>query len=149
MTIEPPIYRTSPTSAVVCNASKQHGSATNLLCVQKPGLIHQAEHLRLRVVLQVFVGMKQMRKETMLSVAGPLKIEHVKFAAGLEDAPRLAQRLHSLAGRKMMKHKSRENAVKRFVRIGKFIGESLIELNGYLFPSCFMFGSLERFCIGV
>lgn len=93
--------------------------------------------------------MKYPCKQTVRSVARALEVQHVKFAARFEDAPRLTQHRHSLVSRKVMKHKSREDSVKGPVGIRKLICKSLIKLYLQPFASCLSLCSRQRFAIRI
>src|SRR5438046_9234345 len=76
---------------VIRNASKEHASATDLLRICKASLPHQAKDSALGIVFHTIAGVEQVGEEAVRAVLRAFEVEHVKLAAGFEDAPHRPQ----------------------------------------------------------
>src|SRR5205807_4631891 len=91
-------------SPVVRNASKEHASTTDLLRICKASLAHQTKDSALGIVFHAIAGVKQVSQEAMRGVLGAFEVEHVKLAAGLEDAAHRTHRLPFFVRREVVEH---------------------------------------------
>jgi hypothetical protein len=97
---------------VVCNASKEHASAANLLWICKTNLAgvllafvpHEAKDSALGIVFHAVAGVKQAGQKAVCTVLRAFEIEHVKLVARFEDAPRRTQRLPFFVGAPCFDH---------------------------------------------
>src|SRR5207249_6040424 len=115
---------------VIRNASKEHASTTGLLRICKASLAHQTKDSALGIVFHAIAGVKQVSQEALRGVLGAFEVEHVKLAAGLEDAAHRTHRLPFFIRREVVEHKRRQHAIEPRLRIRKLVSKSLIELDG-------------------
>src|SRR5437016_2874281 len=115
---------------VIRNASKEHASTTGLLRICKASLAHQTKDSALGIVFHAIAGVKQVSQEAMRGVLGAFEVEHVKLAAGLEDAAHRTHRLPFFVRREVVEHERRKYAIEPRLGIRKLVSKSLIELDG-------------------
>src|SRR5437762_14015636 len=96
---------------VIRNASKEHASAADLLRICKASLPHQAKDSALGIVFHTIAGVEQVGEEAVRAVLRAFEVEHVKLAAGFEDAPHRTQCLPFFVRLEMVEHERRENAI--------------------------------------
>ena len=89
---------------VIRNASKEHASTTGLLRICKASLAHQTKDSALGIVFHAIAGVKQVSQEALRGVLGAFEVEHVKLAAGFEDAPHRTQCLPFFVRLEMVEH---------------------------------------------
>src|SRR5262249_20253893 len=93
---------------VVCDAQKEHRSAADHSGISKLSLAHESENSVLGVVAETMARVKPAGQEARLAGRRSSQIEHVKGAAGFEDAPDLTQCLLLLVLLEVMEHKGGE-----------------------------------------
>src|SRR5438309_1929002 len=136
-------------SPVVRNASKEHASATDLLRICKASLPHQAKDSALGIVFHTIAGVEQVGEEAVRAVLRAFEVEHVKLAAGFEDAPHRTQCLPFFVRLEMVEHERRENAIEPRLGIRKLVSKSLIELDGDRCSRGLASGAGESLGIGI
>src|SRR5207245_11136953 len=77
------------------------------------------------------------------------EVEHVKLAAGFEDAPHRTKCRTVFVRLEMMEHERRENAIEPRLGIRKLVSKSLIELDGDRCSRGLASGAGESLGIGV
>src|SRR5437016_4250024 len=134
---------------VIRNASKEHASTTGLLRICKASLAHQTKDSALGIVFHAIAGVKQVSQEAMRGVLGAFEVEHVKLAAGLEDAAHRTHRLPFFVRREVVEHERRKYAIEPRLGIRKLVSKSLIELDGDPCARCFASGAGQSLGVGI
>src|SRR5213593_3347151 len=134
---------------VIRNAPKEHASVADLLWICKASLPHEAKNSALGTVFHAIAGVEQVGEEAMRAVLRAFEVEHVKLAAGFDDAPHRTQRLPFFIRREVVEHKRRKYAIEPRLRIRKLVSKSLIELDGDPCTRCFASGAGQSLGVGI